>query len=307
MPKCSYGCFAVPEPPWEWMGSVITCRFRAGKPVHIIMGGCRPTRSVWHRGVVLHAKVEWNHSDPPCNSLVRGCFPLSQCPIPHACKNLPGKSPPHFPNAVMQFKDLARAIQTFFIITLVVFGVALTVLAFGDDTDDADTGPSISPMTVDTCDVVGGGYGTSCTGCDGVPVSGLMYDGCGVCGGDNSSCCVHQTAVIDLVSFPDQEAVAPEVDVHLASDSGPLLAHFGFDLHLYERNNWSWVESASPPVSTAGLADTCVSDSTIFLLTRNLDISFLDPRLSLHTQTAGDPSSAWVSVGDFPFGTACAD
>ena len=46
----------------------------------------------------------------------------------------------------------------------------------------------------DVCGMCGGD-GVSCKGCDGVPNSGLKYDGCtstenleGICGGDNSAC-----------------------------------------------------------------------------------------------------------------------
>ena len=36
----------------------------------------------------------------------------------------------------------------------------------------------------------GGGRPGSCGGCDGEPHSGVVVDACGVCGGDNSTCCV---------------------------------------------------------------------------------------------------------------------
>jgi hypothetical protein len=55
-------------------------------------------------------------------------------------------------------------------------------------------GIAFSTQKNDVCGVCGGD-GVSCKGCDGVPNSGLKYDGCtstenlkGICGGDNSSC-----------------------------------------------------------------------------------------------------------------------
>ena len=42
--------------------------------------------------------------------------------------------------------------------------------------------------SLDICYVCGGDN-SSCSGCDGVPYSGVSYDYCGVCGGTAKSCC----------------------------------------------------------------------------------------------------------------------
>ncbi|MEZ4314984.1 MAG: hypothetical protein R3F14_43775 [Polyangiaceae bacterium] len=51
---------------------------------------------------------------------------------------------------------------------------------------DCDGVPG-SGLVYDVCGVCGGD-GSTCAGCDGVPGSGLAYDECGNCGGDGSTC-----------------------------------------------------------------------------------------------------------------------
>jgi len=41
-------------------------------------------------------------------------------------------------------------------------------------------------------------FNKSCAGCDGIPWSGLEFDYCGVCGGDNTGCCYSEDSFVDI-------------------------------------------------------------------------------------------------------------
>jgi len=51
------------------------------------------------------------------------------------------------------------------------------------------------PTYLDACYVCGGDN-SSCSGCDGVPYSGLNYDYCGVCKGTNTRCCFSSDSTV---------------------------------------------------------------------------------------------------------------